>query len=139
MDGDDSRCPSIIVIHLDTNFLVNCLLPGRPAESQLLAWITGGESIGISVVAWSEFLCGPATEEERMFATMIVGAPEPLLAVDAEKAAELFNLTGRRSRSLADCQIAAIAMRVNAAISTSNTADFKPFLQFGLKLASVAF
>lgn len=124
------------MIHLDTNFLVDCLLPGAPAESQLLAWINTGENIGISVVAWSEFLCGPATQLQRMYATLIVGAPEPLLAIDAEKAAELFHLTGRRSRSLADCQIAAIAIRVNASLSTSNTADFKPFVQFGLKLAS---
>jgi predicted nucleic acid-binding protein len=62
-------------------------------------------------------------------------APEPFLASDAHKAAELFNSTGRRSRSLADCQIAAVALRCKARLATSNISDFAIFQVHGLELA----
>jgi predicted nucleic acid-binding protein len=60
--------------------------------------------------------------------------PEPFLAVDAELAADLFNQTGRRSRSLADCMIAAVAIRCRADLATINSSDFQPFIQHGLNL-----
>jgi predicted nucleic acid-binding protein len=123
------------MIHLDTNFLIAALTPDTPSEGRLTAWLINGEKFGISSIAWSEFLCGPVTEQERMVAALLLLSPEPFLAVDAEKAAELFNQTGRRSRSLADCQIAAVAMRIGAAIATENENDFKPFSQFGGTIA----
>jgi predicted nucleic acid-binding protein len=123
------------VIHLDTNSLIDALQPGSAAAQQIAVWISQGEQLGVSAIAWSEFLCGPLTEAERKLAMVLVSTPEPFLAADAEKAAELFNQTGRRSRSLADCQIAAVAMRLNAAIYTVNEHDFKPFVQFGARLA----
>ena len=61
--------------------------------------------------------------------------PEAFLVQDALRAAELFNLTGRRSRSLADCQIAAVALRVGARVATTNVEDFGPFQAHGLVLA----
>ena len=123
------------MIHFDTSFLIRALVKGTPAEKRLLEWRGRGEVFGMSAVAWSEFLCGPLPRDLKQVATRMIALPEPFLASDAEIAADLFNLTGRRSRSLADCQIAAVAMRVNAAISTSNESDFKPFVQFGLTLA----
>jgi predicted nucleic acid-binding protein len=36
---------------------------------------------------------------------------------------------------LADCQIAAVALRCNASIATGNTQDFAPFQPHGLVLA----
>jgi predicted nucleic acid-binding protein len=63
-----------------------------------------------------------------------LGEPEAFLAEDASRAAGLFNATGRRSRSLADCQIAAIALRLDAELATENTRDFEKFRPFGLKL-----
>jgi hypothetical protein len=47
-------------------------------------------------------------------------------------AADLFNKTGRRSRSLADCLIAAVAIRCGAKLATVNTGDFQAFVQYGL-------
>jgi predicted nucleic acid-binding protein len=97
------------MIHFDTSFLIRALVKGTSAEQSLLAWQKAGEGFGISTVAWSEFLCGPLTGDLKAIAIAIITTPEPFLAADAEMAAQLFNLTGRRSRSLADCQIAAVA------------------------------
>ena len=96
------------MIHLDTNFLIQALVPNSAAEAKVLAWLTAGEVLGISTIAWSEFLCGPLSPHDQALARLIVDPPEPFVADDAGKAAGLFNATGRRSRSLADCQIASV-------------------------------
>ena len=123
------------MIHLDTNFLIQALVAGFPAETKMQAWFAAGEDLGISAIAWSEFLCGPVTLQDEALALLLLAMPESFLAADARKAAELFNATGRRSRSLADCQIAAVALRCSAAVATGNTSDFVPFQNHGLVLA----
>lgn len=122
------------MLHLDTNFLVLGLEPGTTEEASLRGWIEAGESLRISAVAWAEFLCGPLDANDKALALALFSRVEPLLAADAEKGAELFNLTGRRSRSLADCLIAAVAMRCGAKLATGNRADFQPFVSHGLIL-----
>src|ERR1043166_2892598 len=102
------------MIHLDTSFLIQALVTGSAAEGKLHAWIVADEDMTISSIALSEFLCGPVTATEAQLVERLLGSPEPFLAPDASKAAELFNATGRRSRSLADCQIAAVALRCGA-------------------------
>jgi len=122
------------MIHLDTNFLIEALVPGSAAEAKVLGWLAGGESLGISTIAWSEFLCGPMSPQDETLARLILAAPEAFIATDASKAAELFNRTGRRARSLADCQIAAVALRCGVPVATGNTVDFAPFAVHGLSL-----
>ena len=122
------------MIHLDTNFLIQALLPNSAAQTKLQSWLEGGEDVAISSIAWSEFLCGPLTFEDEQLARDIVAEPEPFLALDAQKAAELFNVSGRRSRSLADCQIAAVALRCGARVATANASDFTPFQNHGLMI-----
>ena len=122
------------MIHLDTSFLIQSLIPESAAETKLQEWIVAGEDLGISSIAWSELLCGPLKAEDVALAESLFAAHEPFLMVDAAKAAELFNGTGRRSRSLADCQIAAVAIRCEARIATHNISDFAPFQGFGLIL-----
>jgi predicted nucleic acid-binding protein len=80
-------------------------------------------------------LCGPLDTHAETIARQIFPNPEPFLPADAVLAARLFNQTGRRSRSLADCMIAAAAIRCGAKLATGNTADFQPFLSHGLILA----
>ena len=123
------------MIHLDTSLLIQALLPNSPAEAKLQRWLEDGEDLGISSIAWSEFLCGPLTQHDAALAEMLVPAPEPFLSSDAQAAANLFNATGRRSRSLADCQIAAVAIRCDAPLATINTSDFSIFQSYGLTLA----
>lgn len=123
------------MIHLDTNFLIQALVPSSGPATTIQKWKRDGEAIGISSIAWSEFLCGPLTENDGTLAQLLFPTPEPFLASDALKAAELFNATGRRSRSLADCQIAAVALRCNARLATANASDFTPFQPLGLILA----
>ena len=123
------------MIQLDTNFLIQALVPGSAADQSLHAWLTSGEDVGTSTIAWSEFLCGPLTPSDEALAQALFAAPEPFLAIDARMAADLFNATGRRSRSLADCQSAAVALRCGASVATGNASDFAPFTSHGLVLA----
>jgi predicted nucleic acid-binding protein len=123
------------MIHLDTNFLIQALVPGSVAEAKLLGWLTAGEEFAVSTIAWSEFLSGPLTPQDELLAQLLLSSPEPFLTADARKAAELFNATGRRSRSLADCQIAAVALRRGVKLATGNMTDFAAMQIHGLMLA----
>ncbi len=123
------------MIHLDTNFLIHALQPGTNEDAALRAWLSAEESVGISAMTWAEFLCGPLSAGDREFAEALFPVVEPLMPADSAKGAELFNATGRRSRSLADCLIAAVALRLGARVATGNRDDFQPFVPHGLVLA----
>jgi predicted nucleic acid-binding protein len=122
------------MIHLDTNFLIQALIPNSSCSVKLESWLGANENIGISTIAWSEFVCGPLSANDLTLSRLMIRRTEPFVRADAEKAAELFNLTGRRSRTLADCQIAAVALRCGAKVATTNSRDFTPFEKFGLQL-----
>ena len=47
------------VIHLDTSFLIRGLVHGSAEDRRLRDWLKKGETLGMSVIAWAEFLCGP--------------------------------------------------------------------------------
>jgi len=87
------------MVNLDTNFLIDALLPGSLQEAQLVAWLAAGEPLGISSLAWGEFLCGPLSPAAEVLARRLLPHVETLEATDAERAAALFNLAGRRSKS----------------------------------------
>ena len=123
------------MVHLDTNFLIQATVAGSPAHVQFAAGETAHEVFNVSSIAWAEFLCGPMDATAEALARQIFPNPEPFLPADAALAASLFNQTGRRSRSLADCMIAAVAIRCGAKLATLNAGDFQPFTQQGLILA----
>jgi predicted nucleic acid-binding protein len=120
--------------HLDTSFLIKALVPGTREDRRLRRWIRQGGVIAMSSIGWAEFLCGPVSEVDRQRARKVVGAPVALAETEAERAAELFNAGGRRRGSLADCLIAATALKAGASLATSNVEDFRPFEGEGLKL-----
>jgi predicted nucleic acid-binding protein len=123
------------MIHFDTNFLIQTVVAGSAAHEKFRNWTLAQEECNASSIAWAEFLCGPLDSTAETIARQIFPQPEPFLPADAALAARLFNQTGRRSRSLADCMIAAVAIRCGAKLATINTADFQPFLPHGLILA----
>lgn len=119
------------MIHLDTSFLIHAMIPASPADRRLRTWLDGGDDLAISSVAWAEFLCGPVGDIEVESVLSIVGDVVPFTSVDCEATARLFNLGGRRRGSLADCMIAAVAVRVGASLATVNPGDFKRFAAAG--------
>ena len=123
------------MIHFDTNFIIQVIVSGSPASVKFRAWASANEICNVCAVAWSEFSCGPLDAGNEAIARNLFPNPEPMLAADAELAASLHNQTGRRSRSLADCMIAAVAIRCRANFATINAADFRPFTSHGLVLA----
>jgi len=122
------------VIHLDTNFLIQVVVAGSSAHERFRLWAAADEKFTVSSIAWAEFLCGPLDATAETIARQIFPNPEPFLSADAVLAANLFNQTGRRSRSLADCMIAAVAIRCGAKLATINAGDFQPLVQHGLTL-----
>lgn len=125
-------------VHVDTNFLVEIAFPDSPAFQQLTDWMSGGKAIHVSAMAWAEFQCGAMagiTEQEDTQARAWIGGIIEISQSSAELAAKLFNATGRRSRMLADCIIAATAILSDAPLATANAEDFQPFLSHGLRLA----
>jgi predicted nucleic acid-binding protein len=123
------------MVHLDTNFLITAIQRGSPEESKVDSWLKAGEALGISAVAWAEFFSGPLATRNELVARQLFQQVEILSGSDAEMAAHLFNKTGRRSRSLPDCMIAATSIRCGAKLATINTHDFQPFIAYGLALA----
>jgi predicted nucleic acid-binding protein len=122
------------MIHLDTNDLIRSLVPKTQQAQQLDSWIMAGETISASAMVWSEFLCGPLSQTQAAAAMAILAGVESVTAIDAALAAELFNKSGRRRGSLADCIIAAVALRSGASLATDNRADFAPLADMGLTL-----
>ena len=120
------------MIHLDANVLIAVLRSEESAKD--LQRHGADQHVGISAIAWSEFLCGPVLPAEAMAGRSVVDTVEPLTESDAELAADLFNRTGRRIRSLRDCMIAAVAIRCGASLAAVNLADFRRFEPFGLRL-----
>jgi predicted nucleic acid-binding protein len=122
------------MIHLDTSFLIRGLLRGTPEDRRLREWLTNGESLAMSCVAWAEFLCGPLRDGDLELADRLIGEPLELTAADAAMTAQLYELGGRRRGSFVDCMIAAAALRAGAVLATTNPKDFTRLHTAGLRL-----
>jgi predicted nucleic acid-binding protein len=124
------------LIQLDTSFVIRALARGSAEDRQLREWFASPEAVRISAIAWAELLCGPLDSGQRRMAQRFLGAPLPFGAEDAETAARLFNVSGRRRGTLADCMVAAVALRLDAPLATANPRDFQRLVPTGLRLAS---
>lgn len=124
------------MIHLDTSFLIRAGARDTVEGRRLRTWIGKHERLALSAVVWAEYVCGPIESDAVEAAAELFGEPEPLTGIVATLAAELFDRSGRRRGTLADCMIAATAMHAGAVLATSNRADFERFTAFGLALAS---
>jgi len=123
------------VIHLDTSFLVRALAAGTFQDQRLREWLAAGETIGMSAVAWAEFLCGPVEPTALELLDKVVTERAAFSEGEAMLAARLFNESGRRRGSFADCMIAAAAIRASVPLATDNPKDFRRFAAAGLTLA----
>jgi predicted nucleic acid-binding protein len=121
-----------MAVHLDTNQLIGAGKIGSSAHGRVDRWLRAGETLEVSAVAWAEFLCGPISVAEKAIAQGIVTKIHVLDATSASLGATLFNDSGRRSRSLPDCLIAATALIGQSPLATENVADFKFFIPHGL-------
>lgn len=122
------------LICLDDNFIIGALRAGSPQDQALQRWLGDEETVRTRVIAWAEFLCGPVSPDRVGLASALILEPIPLVPTDAARAAELFNATGRRRGSLADCLIAATCLRLGAQLATENVDDFRRFAPMGLQL-----
>ena len=123
------------MIHLDTSFLIRALVRGSPEDARLREWIRANEPLGMSTIAWAEFLCGPVDETVLSLASAVVARRFQFTEEMATMAARLFNGSDRRRGTMIDCMIAATALAEEAAVATSNPGDFSRFEAFGLALA----
>jgi predicted nucleic acid-binding protein len=124
------------LVHLDTNFMIRAFTRGTREDDLLSEWVKARVDVKISLIAWTELLCGPVPIHDSHATRTLIGPPVLLVEEDAGRAADLFNLGGRRRNSLPDCLIAAVAIRAGATLATSNVADFKRFESAGLMLAT---
>lgn len=125
-----------MMIHLDTNFLVDVATTGSVGGLKVRAWVEAGEKVTASAVAWSEFCNGPLTKAQKDAAFGVLD--RRILDFtwrEAEEASRLFNIGGRRRGSHADCMIAATAILSGFPLATFNAGDFERFVPFGLILA----
>ena len=122
------------MIHLDTSFLIRAGAHGTPESRRLRSWLRRGEQVRISSVVWAEYLCGPVPASAAEDAAELFGEPVSFGATEATLAAQLFNASGRRRGTLADCMIAAIALGSGASLATSNVRDFQRLVEHGLEL-----
>jgi predicted nucleic acid-binding protein len=122
-------------IHLDTNYLVYYTnSDNEEIIERFNVWQRGGSKIYISAMVWAEFQCGPLSVREHDLAHDVVHGILPLTLEIGSRAGSLFRATGRRSRSLPDCIIAATAISERVPLATMNLADFEPFVAHGLQL-----
>lgn len=123
------------MIHLDTNFLVDLVTLGSPGAALVSQWLNSGKSVTASAVTWSEFCNGPLSMAQKNAAFNVLNQKiTDFTWREAEQAARLFNLSGRRRGSHADCMIAAAAIISSMPLATFNTTDFERLVPFGLVL-----
>jgi predicted nucleic acid-binding protein len=122
------------MIHLDTSFLIHALVRNSSEDTKFRTWLRSNAQVGISSIAWAEFLCGPVGKREADLAERILPDRQPFTEEDAAVAARLFNISGRRRGTFIDCMIAAVALGAKASLATTNPDDFRRLEPAGLQI-----
>jgi predicted nucleic acid-binding protein len=123
---------------LDTNALIALRDPLDSLFQCTETALRGGAEACTCSVAWHEYVRGPVSDIDHGRALRVIESRIfSLERRHAELAAELFNQTGRRRGSTADCLIAATAVCIQAELLTRNLVDFKPFVPLGLTLVAL--
>lgn len=129
----------VVMILLDTNYLIRALIAGTDEAARVSAWIDSGEDLCTSSVSWYEFLCGPVDEEGiDLMRAITSDRILPFTAAAAQESARLFNAVGRRRQLRVDAMVAATAIVAGARLATENGDDFSPFVREGLRLTEWA-
>jgi predicted nucleic acid-binding protein len=122
-------------LHLDTNALIALSDPSHPLFLRIERHLEDGWTAGTDAVAWHEYVRGPLLAEDRERVLLIIENRVSALTRDiAERAAVLFNVTGRRRASTANCLIAAACLEADAELVTDNASDFAVFTRHGMKI-----
>jgi predicted nucleic acid-binding protein len=124
----------VIVICLDTNYLILGLVRESPEADQLLAWSESGETFCTASTAWYEFLCGPVNASHISTMRGVLQSILPFDDRQSQEAARLYNATGRKHRLRVDAMIASAATTHQIPLATGNQADFVDFVPLGLEL-----
>ena len=122
------------MIHLDTGFLIRALVRNSSEDIKLREWLRSYTRVGMSSIAWAEFLCGPVEKNDIALADRIVPDRQSFTDEDAAVAARLFNISGRRRGTFIDCMIAAVALGDGASLATTNPGDFRRLEPAGLRI-----
>lgn len=128
-----------MTVHLHTNLLIAIGESDSKFQDSLELWLSAGNHVATSSIAWSEFCNGPITRGHKNAVAAVLR--EEILDFSrpmAERASILFNASGRRCGSHSDCMIAASAMASDAPLATLNTQDFGRFIPMGLLLHDFA-
>lgn len=85
------RAPGIVVttkfgatmIHLDTSFLIRALVRNSAEDFKLRTWLRARTRVGMSLIAWAQFLCGPVETNDVDLAARIIQDRVPFVDEDA--------------------------------------------------------
>ena len=123
------------MIHLDTNLLIAAIDASHPHYAQARTALSTGQPASASSVAWTEFRSRPVPSVRVHALCMLLGSRiVPFAQVEAELAAQLFQIPGVNRSQRLDTMIAATAILAGAELATVNTGDFTAFVPHGLKL-----
>jgi len=122
------------MIQLDTSFMIRALVRNSSEDIKFRTWLRSNAQVGISSIAWAEFLCGPVGKRKADLAERILPDRQPFTEEDAAVAVRLFNISGRRRGTLIDCMIAAVALGADASLATTNPDDFRRLERAGLQI-----
>ena len=122
------------MIHLDTGFLIRALVRNSAEDLKLRSWLRMQTQVGMSSIAWAEFLYGPVETKDIDLAARVIQERVPFVDEDAAVTARLFNVAGRRRGTLIDCMIAAVALRTRCSLATTNPEDFRRLESAGLEI-----